>query len=67
MRNVEVTRKDSEDDPLFSERMDRDGWKPEQEWSVDNRGLADFFRMLQPAAHSLYCLRLCEERSGRRL
>jgi hypothetical protein len=43
MRNVEVTRKDSEDDPLFSERMDRDGWKPKQEWSVDNRGLADFF------------------------
>jgi len=27
-----------EDDPLYSERLQRDGWDLKQEWVVENRG-----------------------------
>lgn len=37
-----------EDDPLFSERLDRDGWNLEKEWKVENRGYPQLFRTLQP-------------------
>ncbi|MBV9073048.1 MAG: hypothetical protein JOZ10_05395 [Acidobacteria bacterium] len=37
-----------EDDPLFSERLDRDGWKLKQEWKMENRGYPQLFHTLQP-------------------
>jgi hypothetical protein len=36
-----------EDDPLYSERLERDGWKLRQEWQVGNRGYPQLFRTLQ--------------------
>jgi hypothetical protein len=32
-----------EDDPLFAERLERDGWRLEQEWKVENRGHPQMF------------------------
>ena len=45
-----ILKKDvcGEDDPLFSERLDRDGWHLDQEWKVENRGYPDLFRTTQP-------------------
>jgi len=37
-----------EDDPIFSERLERDGWKLKQEWLVENRGWEELFRTIQP-------------------
>lgn len=37
-----------EDDPLFSERLDRDGWNLKQEWKMENRGYPKLFHTLQP-------------------
>src|ERR1041385_1371691 len=37
-----------EDDPIFTERLIRDGWKLKQEWEVENRGYPKLFRTLQP-------------------
>ena len=37
-----------EDDPLFSERLDRDGWHLDQEWKVENRGCPQMFLTTQP-------------------
>lgn len=37
-----------EDDPLFSERLQRDGWKLEQEWVVENRGYPKLFLTRKP-------------------
>jgi hypothetical protein len=37
-----------EDDPLFSERLQRDGWKLRQEWKVENRGYPKMYLTLQP-------------------
>lgn len=36
------------DDPLFSERSDRDGWHLTQEWKVENRGYPKMFLTTQP-------------------
>jgi hypothetical protein len=37
-----------EDDPLFSERLQRDGWNLQQEWVVENRGYPLMFKTCQP-------------------
>jgi hypothetical protein len=37
-----------EDDPLFSERLQRDGWDLKQEWAVENRGYPLMFTTRQP-------------------
>lgn len=37
-----------EDDPIYSERLERDGWRLEQEWKVENRGYPQMFSTTQP-------------------
>jgi hypothetical protein len=37
-----------EDDPLYSERLQRDGWDLKQEWVVENRGYPLMFTTRQP-------------------
>ena len=37
-----------EDDPLYSRRLDRDGWQVRQEWEVEYHGLPDFYRTVAP-------------------
>ncbi len=37
-----------EDDPLFSERLQRDGWHLKQEWVVENRGYPLMYTTRQP-------------------
>jgi hypothetical protein len=37
-----------EDDPIYSERLERDGWRLEQEWKVEYRGYPDLYRTIQP-------------------
>jgi hypothetical protein len=37
-----------EDDPLFSERLEREGWILKQNWEVENRGYPRMFRTLNP-------------------
>jgi hypothetical protein len=37
-----------EDDPLYSERLTRDGWDLIDEWKVDFLGLPEMFKTLQP-------------------
>ncbi len=41
------------DDPLFSQRLARDGWRLEQEWRFEQRGWPDFFRTLVPERRRL--------------
>jgi hypothetical protein len=37
-----------EDDPIFSQRLQRDGWGLKQAWQIKNRGYPKLFRTLQP-------------------
>ena len=37
-----------EDDPIFSDRLERDGWKLKQEWKVENLMHPKWYRNLQP-------------------
>lgn len=37
-----------EDDPIFSQRLERDGWQLKAAWRVENRGNPDFFHTIQP-------------------
>ena len=37
-----------EDDPLFSERLQRDGWELKQKWEVENRGYPEIYRTRHP-------------------
>ena len=37
-----------EDDPLYSRRLDRDGWQLRQEWEVEYHGLPNFYRTVAP-------------------
>jgi hypothetical protein len=37
-----------EDDPIFSDRLERDGWKREQEWKVENHGHPKWYHTEQP-------------------
>jgi hypothetical protein len=37
-----------EDDPLFSERLKRDGWELKQKWQIENRGYPKMFRTIRP-------------------
>lgn len=37
-----------EDDPIFSERLDRDGWTLKQEEKLENRGYPKWYRTIQP-------------------
>lgn len=37
-----------EDDPLYSERLTRDGWRVLDEWKVDFLGLPECYKTLQP-------------------
>jgi hypothetical protein len=48
MRVVLKSNVHGEDDPIFSERLDRDGWRLMQELKVDNRGYPHLFLTVQP-------------------
>jgi len=48
MRVILKNNVQGEDDPIFSERLERDGWHLEQEWAVENRGYPQLFRTAQP-------------------
>ncbi len=37
-----------EDDPIFSQRLERDGWQLKQTWQIKNRGYPKLFHTLQP-------------------
>jgi hypothetical protein len=37
-----------EDDPISSDRLERDGWKREQEWKVENHGHPKWYHTEQP-------------------
>jgi hypothetical protein len=37
-----------EDDPIFSQRLDRDGWLLKQVWQIENRGYPKLFHTIQP-------------------
>ncbi len=37
-----------EDDPIFSERLERDGWGLKQSWKLDLRGHPNYYRTIQP-------------------
>jgi hypothetical protein len=60
-----------EDDPLFSHRIERDGWKLKQEWKLENLGHPKWYRTCQaevlekPSRNRKFTLRL--ERSIHRL
>jgi hypothetical protein len=60
-----------EDDPLFSNRLDRDGWKLKQEWKVENHGHPKWYSTTQaevrkrPSRNGKLALRL--ERTINRL
>jgi hypothetical protein len=50
-RGIRVTLKKEvcgEDDPLFSERLERDGWKLKQKWEVGYRGNTKLYRTIRP-------------------
>lgn len=50
-RGIRVTLKKNvhgEDDPLFSERLERDGWALMHEWRVTNRGYPKMYVTLTP-------------------
>lgn len=36
-----------EDDPIYSERLERDGWRLKQKWQVENRGYPLMFKTLK--------------------
>ena len=48
LRVVLKERVAGEDDPLFSERLERDGWRLRNEWKQENRGFPQLYRTLQP-------------------
>lgn len=37
-----------EDGPIFSQRLERDGWRLKQVWQIENRGYPKLFRTIQP-------------------
>ena len=37
-----------EDDPIFSQRLERDGWQLREAWQVENRGYPKLFHTIQP-------------------
>jgi hypothetical protein len=37
-----------EDDPIFSQRLERDGWQLKEAWQVENRGYPKMFHTIQP-------------------
>lgn len=37
-----------EDDPIFSDRLERDGWTLQQEWKIERLGYPKMFRTIQP-------------------
>jgi len=50
-----------EDDPIYSERLERDAWELKQCWEIENRGYPQMFRTLRPE------IREKEARTGRHL
>ena len=40
--------RDGEDDPIFSQRLERDGWQLKETWQVENRGYPKMFHTIQP-------------------
>lgn len=59
-----------EDDPIFSERLERDGWVLEQHWEVENRGYPQMYLTAKPeirervAPDGKYLLRMTRSISG---
>jgi hypothetical protein len=41
-------RAHGEDDPIFSQRLERDGWQLKEAWQVENRGYPKMFHTIQP-------------------
>ena len=37
-----------EDDPIFSQRLERDRWELKEFWNIENRGLPGLFHTLRP-------------------
>ncbi len=37
-----------EDEPLYADRLERDGWKLQTKWVIENRGYPEMFRTQQP-------------------
>ncbi len=37
-----------EDDPIFSQRLERDGWQLKDAWQIENRGYPKLFHTIQP-------------------
>lgn len=37
-----------EDEPLYSRRLDRDGWSVVRKWQLEYRGMPDFYRTVTP-------------------
>ena len=37
-----------EDDPIFSQRLERDGWQLRDAWQIENRGYPKLFHTIQP-------------------
>jgi hypothetical protein len=37
-----------EDDPIYSQRLERDGWHLKEAWQVENRGYPKMFHTIQP-------------------
>jgi len=37
-----------EDDPIFSQRLERDGWTLKSPWHIENRGYPKLFHTIQP-------------------
>lgn len=44
-----------EDDPIFSERLERDGWQLKQEWQMEDRGYPNFYLTHQPEVREKRC------------
>jgi hypothetical protein len=49
-----------EDDPIYSQRLDRDGWVVRQKWQIEQRGYPEFYRTIAPE------VRARSRRSGER-
>jgi hypothetical protein len=41
-------RASGEDDPIFSQRLDRDGWQLKKVWKLENRGYPKLYHTIQP-------------------
>jgi hypothetical protein len=48
LRVIPNPKAQGEDDPIFSQRLERDGWQLKNAWRVENRGYPKLFHTVQP-------------------